>query len=347
MTGTGYRHVFLAALVCALLALQQASARASDISRTLQQLTDQRLMLTEELEQFQETLRLVHPDGTPPEQSPNSAVRTLAIGAVDIKRRLVEVTEQEIALLQQQILATKNKLQTAQALAPAEDTGGGAAASLSAPDGETPASRDISAYDPADMLEKEAQNVDRLHNLLENYYLELQESAQILPTAEELALRELAQRDAETLSKIPFSVDKVRLSGSEASTALAHISERLVDPRIPESRRSIAPICNIKTRLLNTLISVENRSLKPVGKNHFIGKVSLQPGATTISILSDQWTVQLPEHAGVQDFIITLYRPVDGTPELHVFAVDDLLAESKAHIPAWLPDELDIKTQAG
>ena len=195
--------------------------------------------------------------------------------------------------------------------------------------------------------QEEAENVERLHKLLENYYLELQESARILPTAEELAQRELAQRDAESLDKIPYSADKVRLSGSEASTALAHISERLGDPRIPETRRDIPPICIIKTRLLNTLISVENRSLKPVGKNHYIVKVRLQPGETTISILSDQWEVHLPEHATAQDFVITLYRPVEGTPELHVFAVDDLLTAGKPHIPAWLPPELDIKTEAG
>jgi hypothetical protein len=196
-------------------------------------------------------------------------------------------------------------------------------------------------------LDQEAENVERLHNLLENYEVELQESARISLASEEIARRELAQHEAETLNKTPFSVDKVRLTGSEASTALAHISQRLVDPRIPESRRDIAPICNIKTRLLKTLISVENRSLKPVGKNHYIARVRLQPGETTISILSDQWEVDLPQHANAQDFLITLYRPQEGTTELHVFAVDDLLATGGAHIPVWLPDELDIKTQAG
>ncbi|MBK6510800.1 MAG: hypothetical protein IPG06_16015 [Haliea sp.] len=196
-------------------------------------------------------------------------------------------------------------------------------------------------------LEQEAETVERLHNLLESYYTELQESARILPTPEEIALRELARRDAETLNAIPFSVDKVRLSGSEGSTALAQISQRLVDPRIPESRRDMAPICSIKTHLLDTLVGVENRSLKPVGKNHYIVRVRLQPGETTISILSDHWKVELPQHANAQDFLITLYRPVTGTPELHVFAVDELLAADNLHIPAWLPEELDIKTNAG
>ncbi|MCB1689125.1 MAG: hypothetical protein KDI33_11580 [Halioglobus sp.] len=332
-------------LFCALFLCGAAHAEQTETARKLQQLTDQRLMLTAELDQFRETLKLVHPEETPPEQSPNSAVRTLAIGAVEIKERLIAVTEQEIDLLQQQILASKSRIEAAKELDVIDDTDASAAAIAPPADPVDP--QPDTAYPPGYPLAQEAESVDRLHKLLENYYLELEESSRILPTPEEIAQRELARRDAESLNRIPYSVDKVRLSGSEASTALAHISQRLVDPRIPESRRDIAPICNIKTRLLNTLISVENRSLKPVGKNHFIGRVSLQPGETTISVMADKWAVQLPEHAGVQDFIITLYRPVDGTPELHVFAVADLLAEGNPHIPAWLPDELDIKTQAG
>ncbi len=342
ITKTTCRRSVLLVILCALFTCGPVNAKPTETVRALQLLTDQRLMLTAELDQFRETLEMVHHDDTPPEQSPNSAVRTLAIGAVDIKQRLIEITEQEVVLLQQQIITTKNKIRDAQALS----------VTSASPSADNPAddTTEISAASLDEIghtLEQEADNVDRLHKLLENYYLELEESSRILPTDEELAQREVAQRDAESLSKIPFSVDKVRLSGSEASKALAHISQRLVDPRIPESRRDIAPICTIKTRLLNTLVSVENRSLKPVGKNHFISKVRLQPGETTISILSDQWNVSLPEHASARDFIITLYRPVDGTPELHVFAVDDLLTEDKPHIPAWLPKELDIKTQAG
>ena len=193
----------------------------------------------------------------------------------------------------------------------------------------------------------EAANVERLRYLLKNHDSELQEPARTPTSQADLTARELAQRDAETLNNTPFSADKVRLSGSEASAVLQHISQRLEDPRIPESRRDIAPICTIKTRLLNTLISVENRSLKPLGKNHYIARVRLQPGETTIRVLSDHWQVDLPEHADAQDFLITLYRPAKGTIELHVFAVDDLLADGAPPIPVWLPEELDIKIQAG
>jgi hypothetical protein len=197
------------------------------------------------------------------------------------------------------------------------------------------------------VLAANAESVDRLHALLKDFYQEEEESAKILPTAEEITQRETAQRDAEKLDKIPFSADKVRLSGSEGSTALAKITQRLMDSEIPESRRDIAPICLIQTRLFDALVGSENRSLKPIGKNHYIARVRLQPGDTTISILSKHWQVKLPEYANSRDFLITLYRPVVGVPELHVFAVEDLVAEERPHIPAWLPAELGIKTTAG
>lgn len=321
------------------------SAQPAATTRTLSQLTSERLMLTAELNQFQTTLDMVHTDGTPPEQSPNSAVRTLAIGAVALKRQLIAITEQEVALLQQQIITSRQHTYTPDNAVAAVAT---AEPNRIASEPEAPAAnthRDTTGDKPT--RAQEAETVERLHNLLENYYVELEESDQILPTAEEIAQREAARHDAATLNEIPFSVDKIRLSGPEGSAALARISQRLVDPRIPESRRDVAPICTIKTRLLDTLIGVENRSLKPVGKNHYILRVRLQPGDTTISILSDQWEVQLPQDGNAQDFLITLYNPVGGTPELHVFAVDDLLATGKPHIPAWLPEELGLKTTTG
>jgi hypothetical protein len=197
-----------------------------------------------------------------------------------------------------------------------------------------------------DTPEQEAENVVRLHGLLKNYYFELQESALIAPNAVEISRREMAQQDAEALNKIPFSATKVLVNGSEGSTALAEITQRLMDPSLPESRHDIAPICLVKTRLFDTLVASESRSLRPIAKNHYIVKVRLQPGHTTISILSHQWDVHLPQHATARDYLITLYSPVDGIPELHVFAVEDLLAADQPHIPSWLPDDLEIKTTA-
>lgn len=195
--------------------------------------------------------------------------------------------------------------------------------------------------------EEEADNVARLQGLLKSYYLQLQESALTQPTAEEVSRREFAQRDAETLEKIPFSAAKVRLTGAEGSTALAEITQRLLDPGIPESRRDIAPIYLVKTRLFDTLVTSESRSLRPIGKRHYITRVRLQPGDTTISIMANDWEVRLPQYTDARDYLITLYRPLDGTPELHVFAVDDLLTIADPHIPAWLPADLGIKTKEG
>lgn len=346
-TETGLSHHVLGhvLLACALLFSGQSFSQSEEATRTLQRLTDERLMLTAELDQFRQTLAVLHTDGSPPEQSANPAVRTLAVKTVELKQRLVAVTEQEVTLLQQQIVAAKAKAKADQQ-AEGIDVQSSLARNEPKPENAIE-SKPLRTYNVDYTLAQEADNVERLHRLLESYYAELQESARILPTPEEMEERALAQRDTETLEMIPFSVDKVRLSGAEGSTALATITQRLMDPRIPESRRDIAPICIIKTRLFDTLVGSESRSLRPVGKNHYIARVKLQPGDTTINILSDEWELQLPQHYKTRDFLITLYRPVDGEPELHIFAVDDLLAADNPHIPAWLPDELDLKIKAG
>jgi hypothetical protein len=329
------------AMVLALLFSSHGIAQSAEDTRKLQSLTDERIMLTTELDQFRETLAMLHTDGTPPEQSANPAVRTLAEKAANLKQRLIVVTEQEVTLLQHQITAAKAKDREN-----GKATGSAATvASLDAKPANAMESKPLRTVDYT--VESETDSVVRLHSMLQSYYTEQQESANILPTQDELALRQAAQHDADARDRIPFSVDKVQLNGSEGSTALAEISERLMDPRVPESRRDIAQICIIRTRLFNTLVGSENRSLKPVGKNHYIARVRLQPGDTTINIQSDQWEIRLPQHEDARDYLITLYRPVQGSPELHVFAVDDLLAADKPYIPAWLPSELKIKTKAG
>jgi hypothetical protein len=321
-----------AILACALLLLP-SPAIAQAVA--LEALTTERQMLTRELEQYQKTLDILQTDGRPAEQSSNPAVRKLAQEMVSIRERLIAITEQEVTLLQEHIIAAK--------------TVGTAAPPSRAEPVITEAieSKPLRTHTAQYTLEQEAKNVERLHSLLSGYYTELQESARILPTAEEISRREAAQRDAQKLARIPFSVDKVRLNGSEGSTALTQITQRLMDPGVPESRRDIAPICSIRTRLFGSLVGSETRSLKPVGKNHYIAKIRLQPGDTTLSIVEHHWEVRVPQNLNASDFLITLYQPPGGVPELHVFAVDDLLAEEQPHIPAWLPDELKIKSRAG
>lgn len=324
--------------VFALLA-GQVIAEKADSNQDLQRLTVERKVLTEQLEHYQRTIDLVHTGNTPPEESSNPALRSLAMEAATLKSRLIEITEQEVTLLQRQIT-------TARVASEKEKMAGEGAQKSAQPD-ESVEGKPLRSHSVQDSRQQEAENVARLHALLEGYYTELQESARILPTEEEVAVRKAAQQDAENLQRIPYSVDKVRLSGSEGSMALAQISNRLMDPLIPESRRDIAPICLIKTHLFDTLIVSENRSLLPVGKNHYIARVRIQPGDTTLTILTNHWELRLPKHADARDYLVTLYSPVDGESELHVFAIEDLLAHDDAHIPAWLPSDLKIRARAG
>ncbi|MCB1844832.1 MAG: hypothetical protein KDI09_17850 [Halioglobus sp.] len=356
-------------MLCAALVLVAPGvlAQSEEKTRVLQALGAERELLTVELEQYQKTLDLLQSDGTPPEQSSNPAVRKLAEEVVHLKERMIAIARQEVTLLQQQIIEARSRQRAAVSparedalLAEANSVQGAVAVAPNAGN-RTPSAADLQANDmPIAMegkplrlssvdytLAQEAEKVERLHELLESYHAQVQEASATLPTLEELERREAARRDAETLARIPFSADKVRLSGSEGSTALAMISERLSDPLIPESRRDIALICVIKTRLFGKLVGSENRSLKPVGKNHYVARVRLQPGDTTLGIQGHQWTLRLPENGNGQDFLLTLYRPPQASPVLHVFAVDDLLAQERAHIPAWLPDDLKLRSRRG
>jgi len=330
----------LVALACALLLGGPGAALASpgETSRSLQALAAEREILTAELEQYQQTIETLQDDDTPPEESSNPAVRKLAVEVVELKERLIVIAEQEVTLLQKQITEARTLEEKVTAEVEREREEEVRVAIESKPLRDT--YRDYS-------IDIEAENVERLHQLLENYHADVQQSSITLPTEEELRARELALRDAETLARIPFSASKVRLSGAEGNTALSQISQRLMDPRIPESRRDISPIVVIKTRLYGALVGSENRSLKPVGKNHYVARVRLQPGDTTLSILDNRWDVRLPQHTEGKDFLVTFYRPPRGTPELHVFAIDDMLAEDRPYIPAWLPKELKIRTGTG
>jgi len=314
-----------ALLACALLLASPVRAQAPS---ELERLTTERETLTRELEQYQRTLALIPGDASSPGESSNPAVRTLAQEMVRIKERLIAVTEREVTLLQEQITTARE-------------------VDSEEPPPDAMESRPLRPARDDYTREQEMATVERLHQLLADYYAELQEAARTLPSEEELAQRAAALRDAEQLARIPFSPDKVRLNGAEASTALSQITRRLSDPNIPESRRDMAPICAIKTYLFGSLIFSENRSLKPVGKNHYVARLRLQPGDTSLHILDHRWEVQLPQHVNAGDFLVTYYAPPGSEPELHLFAIDDLLAEQRAHIPAWLPAEIHLPARAG
>lgn len=309
-------------LAAALLCLAAAISSASEQSTALQALSAERELVQAELTQIQKTIALLQGSTRSGADSGSTAVQGLNAEATVLKQRLIELSQREIALLEQQVSAT-----AAPPPAPAE------AAIESKP---------LPAGTPDYSVEAEAARVAQLQKLLKDYYSEEEESRQTMPTEAEVADREAARRDAVRLARIPFNTGKVRLSGAEGSTALAEISRRLADPNIPESRRDAAVLCSIRTHLFGNLIASERRSLTPVGKHHYMTRIELQPGDTTVRIQGYRWQVNLPDDIHTQAYLITLYKPPGATPEFHIFPVDELLAEEQAHIPAWLPEQLGI-----
>ena len=134
-----------------------------------------------------------------------------------------------------------------------------------------------------------------------------------------------------------YNPDAVLLRGDEAMAALAHITRRLNDPRIPDSHRDTAPICSIETRLFDTLVDSKRRSLAPAGKYHYAATAKLQPGSTRLAVKSQQWQIELPDEADTQPYLITLHRPPGGTSTLHVIAVAELSQLAPEELPDWLP----------
>jgi hypothetical protein len=332
----GYRlkkRVFFALAACCLIFSPISSGQIAAAEGKLTALTQEREALSNELEQYQKTMEILGAHESDPGQSNNPAVRNLAVEMVKIKTQLIRTIEQEVAQLQAQISTAKEVAATVE---PQEIT--------------EMESRELSTMYPDSALasiNREEENVARLLTLLARHYSELQESLRNQPSPEELAARTAAQNDAFTLSHIPYSVNKIRLSGSEGSTALALMTQRLDDPKIPVSRRNVALIFSIRTRVDGTLIASENRSLKPVGKHHYIAKVRLQPGDTSIHVGNKHWEIQLPENMTTANYLITLYSPRSGKPEFHIFSVADLLAQENPYIPAWLPSELHLTAAEG
>ncbi len=284
----------------------------------LRSLALERDLVAAELEQLQQTVELLRAS-----QGPDSAaVQRLQGDITELKQRLIEVSRRQIALLET-----------------------GLEAAETAPSGaSTPAMPEILESKPlppapAPAPRSEEAQVARLHALLQQHEREEAAARQVAPSAEEIEQRSAASVDASRLSRIPFSPNKVRLSGVEGSSALAMISARLADPAVPESRRDTAPIASIKTYLFGTLIASESRSLKPVGKQHYVARLHLQPGDTTVRMQGYRWEISLPEDLHTREYLIVLYRPAGSTPNLHVFPVDEWLAAEDTHVPAWLPAE--------
>lgn len=338
---SGSQHILLAFLVCLLLCTPAfAQNENSDLNATpiteitdqaltdletpdpqMQALADERTALTLELEQYSKTLAILNRRGLGTgNTNSGTAVSNLAMEIVRIKRRLIAITEQEVAILQQRIADAKAAEEAAKRYGlPGEE-------------------RNTTVHS----IEEEQAMVARLLKLIAKYYSDLEQALALLPSEEDMARLEAARRDAANLAKIPFSASKVRLSPAESNTALAQITGRLTGQGVKQSRRDIAPICSIRTRLFGKIISSENRSLKPVGNKHYVTRVRLQPGTTEFHVRGKKWIVKLPQDISAADYLITLYLPGLSNAEFHVMSIEGLLSQELPYVPAWLPKELNI-----
>ena len=172
---------------------------------TLNTLTREREMLTSELEQYRKTLAMLHIDGTPPGTSTNPAVRTLAQEMIDIRTRLIRITEQEVTLLQEEILQSRSSLAISET-SEASNTAGDTPVTPSTGEGK-PLRMSSDIPGSAQTIAREIDEVERLRQLLTAYYVEQQEALKVMPTQKELKQREAAASAAGSTDLIPFSAD--------------------------------------------------------------------------------------------------------------------------------------------
>jgi hypothetical protein len=303
------------ALVLGAALLATSPTLVAGVDDELAALTRQRESLGFELEQYQRTIEVLR---AAPGASAEATISRLTTAVLDIKRRLIEITTAEVALLERQIAST------AEAARESERQAGGAG----------------TASEPT--LAQERERVARLLQLIATYYADLEELNRSMPAQAQIDSRRraLASLDEERGSRA--AIAGVMLDGEAGSEALAQITRRLNDPRLPESRRAGAPICGVRTYMYGTLIASENHGLLPVGKRHYVDRIRLQPGKTTLRINQHSWPASLPVDSSPADYLLTLHLPLTGEPELHLIDIADLLDTPRAHIPEWLPAEVGL-----
>lgn len=172
-----------------------------------------------------------------------------------------------------------------------------------------------------------SDEVSRLASLLQGYYAE----------AEAAAVREPVEPDttaSEVLAQTELDHRKVLLSGTEGIAAINLISERLARRSPDDYSRQRNIVFNVELRNAGQLVSKSNHSLRPVGESHFVGKVALRSGSALISIRDEEWRIRLD---GAGEYLVTLYTPSPGEPQLHVIPVAALRATRWTQTPDWLP----------
>ena len=68
--------------------------------------------------------------------------------------------------------------------------------------------------------------------------------------------------------------------------------------------------------------------------------------AEDLRIQERSWKIHLPQHVNAGAYLITFYKPAGVDPELHVFSVDDLLAQKNVQTTQIYARVLDEKKKA-
>ncbi|MEM0953349.1 MAG: hypothetical protein AAGI24_04335 [Pseudomonadota bacterium] len=128
---------------------------------------------------------------------------------------------------------------------------------------------------------------------------------------------------------------KVSLTGNEGVLALQKIEERLGNA-IPNGRARDL-VFHVETRVNGALVKSGSHSMRSLSEDQFIARIPLGPGTTRITVRGEgEWQVELDSVAG-SEYLVTLYKPQEIVPQLHLIPVTELKAASVAELPGWLP----------
>lgn len=132
-----------------------------------------------------------------------------------------------------------------------------------------------------------------------------------------------------------FTADKLLLRDDELPLLIASIETRLNDSLLEEPRNDAPLIGSRQTRKRGALVGSHSYSLRHIGRHNFVGRLDLGAGSNTLSIIDQQWTVNLPETHGDASYIVLLYAaPLDDW-ELHLISASAIAAQD-AGLPGWL-----------
>jgi hypothetical protein len=183
----------------------------------------------------------------------------------------------------------------------------------------------------------QASEVDRLQQLLLRFQAESRSDEP--PQPSETPLFETPPDTSLTAFESQmargFTSEKLLLRDDELPLLIASVETRLSDSLLEEPRNDVPLIGSLQTRKRGALVGSHSYSLRHIGRHNFVGRLDLGPGSNTLSIIDQQWTVNLPEIHADASYIVVLYAsPLDDW-ELHLIAASAISAEDGA-LPDWL-----------